>query len=160
RITVRQHTYAGQTYDIPEAQVSDRNVSLLKGLAWCCGGRSEPELARALARLADGALEKLPGTGPWAVRAASAAVWALGELEGEGSAPAPCRLRIKVTHRGTLQQIEKAVDAAAKKRGLAREDLEDMAVPTYGFGEDGARVEQLGECEARLRMDSTGDIEL
>lgn len=160
RIVVRQHTYSGRTYDIPEAQVSDRNISLLKGLAWCCGGRQEPEMARALARLAEGALKKLPGTGPWAVRAASAAVWALGEMEGEESVAALCRLRLKVTHRGTLQQIEKAVEAAAKKRGMTREDLEDMAVPTYGFEQSGDRLESFGEFEARLTIDCTGDIEL
>ena len=57
------------TYDL-----SDGNIGFLKGLAWCCAGRTEPEIARALEKLTLSCLAKVPGTGPWAVRAANAAV--------------------------------------------------------------------------------------
>ena len=56
-------------------------------------GVGKTELARALAKLTEGSLKKIPGTGPWGVRAASAAVWALGEMECEESVAALCRCR-------------------------------------------------------------------
>ena len=114
--------------------ISDRNIGILKGLAWSCAGRTEPEVARALEKMTVACLAKFPGTGPWAVRAASAAVYALSESpDNPESVPALARLKTKVTYKTTLTQIERALETAAKRRGVTKDDLEDLSVPTYGL---------------------------
>ncbi|MBC7808622.1 MAG: hypothetical protein H7145_21015 [Akkermansiaceae bacterium] len=129
------NTYAYVTH---RPHHTDRNISILKGLAWCCAGRTEPEIARALEKMTVGCLAKVPGTGPWAVRAASAAVYALAESPDNPEAvPALARLKSKVTFRTTLTQIEKALETAAKRQGVTKDDLEDLSVPTYGLDSDG-----------------------
>jgi hypothetical protein len=160
-LKTHRQTYGARTIEYVTPTFSDRNVSFLKGLAWSCAGRPETEVARALARLVEGCLKKIPGTGPWAVRAASAAVWALGETASTESVAALSRLNLKVSHRGTVAQIEKAIESAAQKQGIPRDELEDLAVPTFGLYEQGVRHEQFGEAgSAELRLDSAGAITL
>ena len=160
-LKTHRNTYAGRTIEYVTPTFSDRNVSFLKGLAWCCAGRPETEVARALARLVEGCLKKIPGTGPWAVRAASAAVWALGDTASTESVAALSRLKLKVSHRGTVAQIEKAIESVSQKQGIPREELEDLSVPTFGLNEEGIRREEFGEAgSSQLRLDSAGEISL
>jgi hypothetical protein len=65
-------------------------------------------------------------------------------------------LRVKLKARTADKSLEKALNAAAERAGLAREDLEEMAVPSYGFTEVGARHETLGEFRAELSIDVSG----
>ena len=144
---------------------SDRNISILKGFAWACAGRTEPEIARALEKMAVGCLAKVPGTGPWAVRAANAAVYALAESPDNPEAvPSLARLKSKIIYRPVLAQIEKALDAAAQRQGVSKDDLEDLSVPTYGLTENGVRRETFdtdsGAYAVEMRVGATGDVTL
>jgi hypothetical protein len=145
--------YAYTTYS------TDRNLSILKGLAWACVGETSAEVARALAKAAEGALKKVPGVGPWGVRAAFAAVWALSEMPCPDAVPELVRLRNRVKHRSTLNAVEKAIEAVARRVGLPREELEDLSVPTYGLDADGAAREEFGDCAATLRLTPEGKVE-
>jgi hypothetical protein len=55
--------------------------------------------------------------------------------------------------------IEKALNEAATRNNVSRDDLEAMSVPSYGLGAGGVRVETLGSCQARLSIES-GDAVL
>ncbi|HZO89626.1 MAG TPA: hypothetical protein VFB38_14960 [Chthonomonadaceae bacterium] len=99
-----RHEYNGRVYETHQSGASDRNISLLKGLAWLCADYTEPEIARALAKLTESSLKKIPGSGPWAVRAATAAIWSLTEM-GCAEAVGPLgRLKTKVTFRTALNR--------------------------------------------------------
>jgi len=55
--------------------------------------------------------------------------------------------------------IEKAMDEAAGRNQVSRDDLEAMAVPTFGLvmsGASGVRIERIGDCEARLAIGRDG----
>lgn len=138
---------------------TDRNTQILKGLAWACVGEKSPEVARALAKLVEGTLKKVPGIGPWGVRAATAAVWALSEMPSPEAVPELVRLRNRVKHRTTLNSIEKAIEAVAQRAGLPREEMEDLAVPTYGLELDGTAREEFGECYVTVRLTPEGKVE-
>jgi hypothetical protein len=153
-----QHEYAGRTWENQQSAGSDRNISLLKGLAWMCADLHGAETARAVARLVEGCLRKQPGTGPWASRAASAGIWALTEMEGAEAVGQLGRLKTKVTFRPALKAIEQGLASAAARAGVTTADLEDLSVPAYGFAQDGTRREEFGECAATATLTSTGDI--
>jgi hypothetical protein len=71
------------------------------------------------------------------------------------------RMRAKVRYAVALKLIEKALNGAAERAALSRDDLEDMAVPTYGLAADGQRSEHLGDCRVDLVLvPGTGEIEL
>jgi len=62
-------------------------------------------------------------------------------------------LRVKVKF-GTAQKlIEKALNAAAARENLPRDEVEEIAVPSYGLTEVGKRVESLGGHRVEIAID-------
>ncbi len=160
RMETVQHEHEGRTWENQQSTGSDRNISLLKGLAWCCADRTETDVARALAKLPEGCLKKQPGVGPWAVRAASAAIWALTEMDSPEAAGQLGLLKTRVTFRTALNAIEQGLASAAQRAGVSKADLEDLSVPTYGFEPNGTRREEFGECAATATLTPLGEIEV
>ena len=142
----------------PASNGSDRNISLLKGLAWMCADRKDTETARALAKLVEMGVQKHPGLGPWAVRAVNAAIWALTEMNCPEAVGQLSRLKTKVTFRTALNSIEKGLEIAAKRAGVTKADLEDLSVPAYGFDLHGVRREQFGASAGVATLSPTGEI--
>jgi hypothetical protein len=153
-----QEEYNGREIEYQESCGTDRNISLLKGLAWMCAGRTEVEVVRALARLVESCLKKQPGVGPWALRAATAAIWALTEMECAEAIGQLGRLNTKVTSRTALGQIEKGLQAAAQRAGVTKAELEDLSVPAFGFDATGVRRETFGDCAAVATLKPDGEI--
>jgi hypothetical protein len=123
---------------------SDEHQTILKGLCWIAATLPSPEMARALGHLAMSAYRKIPGVGPRAVKLGNAAVYALGEMAGMDSVGQLAMLRVKVKF-GTAQKgIDKALNAAAAREGLPREEIEELGVPSYGLTGVGVREEEMG----------------
>jgi hypothetical protein len=132
-----------------------QHVELLRGLAWCAGLREDADLARALTRLAASAYRKIPSVGPRLISLGNACVTALGMMPG--TAPigqlAVLKGRVKV---GTAQkEIDKAFHAAAAREGLPRDEVEELAVPSYGLEEVGRLQAAFGEYHAELTIDGS-----
>ncbi|MFG0285507.1 MAG: DUF4132 domain-containing protein, partial [Phycisphaerales bacterium JB039] len=144
----RHPLYAGAPD--PTHLIIDPHADLLKGLCWACAQVHSPDLTRALGALAISCYRKVPGIGPRAVRIGNAAVWALGQTPGPEALGQLAMLRIKVKFGGAQKAIEKALDSAAAREGLPREEVEELAVPAYGLTDVGRREERLGEYTAEL----------
>ena len=70
----------------------------------------------------------------------------------------PSLARIKV---GKAQKgIEQALNVAAERVGLPREEIEEMSVPAYGLQEVGVRREQVGEFGVELVVTGTSSTEM
>jgi Domain of unknown function (DUF4132) len=127
------------------------NVAGMRGLAWMLGfAAADAGSARTLAALAQAALLRLPGLGPRAPRVANAAVYALSQMPGTAALAQLGRLATQVTYRGTLTQVERALEARAAEQGVSREELEELAVPGFGLTEVGRRVERFGGASAEV----------
>jgi hypothetical protein len=125
--------------------IIDPHVELLRGLAWCCGLREDAELARALARLALSAYRKIPGKGPRLVSLGNACVTALGLMPGSAPIGQLAVLKVKVKFGTAQKEIEKAFNAAATREGLPRDEIEELAVPSYGLEEIGHLRSSFGD---------------
>ena len=158
--TLRHEYENGRVYEHQISSGSDRNVNILKGLAWMCADRTEAEIARALAKLVEAGVKKQPGIGPWATRAVNAAIWALTEMDSSEAVGQLSRLKMKITLRPSITHIENGLEAAAKKAGVTKADLEDLSVPSYGFDLNGTRREEFGESAGAATLTPTGDITL
>ncbi len=140
--------------------ICEPHADILKGLAWYCGLREDAALARALMSLAMSSYKKVPGIGPRLVKVGNACVWALGRMPGMEGLGQLAILRVRVKF-GTAQKlIEKALTATAERLGMAREDVDELGVPSYGMTEVGVRREPLGEHTAELRVTPEGGTEL
>lgn len=127
------------------------NVNGMRGLAWMLGfAAADAESARSLASLAQAALRRLPGLGPRNPRVANAAVYALSRMSGEAALAQLARLAARITYRGTLAQLDRALETRAAELGVSREQIEELAVPDFGLTEAGRRVERFGGARAEV----------
>lgn len=136
--------------------VLDHHASMLKGLCWMAVLTGSDAVCSALAELALASYRRVPGQGPRLVRVGNAAVYALGQIPGRGSIGQLAMLRIKVKYGQAQKQIEKALDAAAEREGLPRDEIEEIAVPSYGLGSVGLAREAIGDFTAEIRVGAGG----
>jgi hypothetical protein len=138
-----------------DQHIIEPHVELLRGLVWCCGLREDADLARAVGRLALSAYRKVPGKGPRLVSLGNACVTGLGMMPGLPAIGQLAVLKVKVKFGTAQKEIEKAFTASATREGLARDDIEELAVPTYGLEEVGVRSESFGDYQAELLIDGS-----
>ena len=144
----------------PDDLITDGHMDVLKGLCWVAGTLQNTDLTRALACLAISAYRKEPGIGPRAVRVGNAAVYALGQIPGRDSLGQLAMLKVKIKFIPAQKGVEKSLTAAAEREGLPRDEIDELAVPSYGLTGVGLLEEAMGEYTARLTINAAGDTEL
>jgi hypothetical protein len=133
-----------------------QHTTILRGLALCCSLRDDAELARALARLAISAYRKISGRGPRLVSLGNACVTALSLMPGKTAIGQLAILKVKVKFGTAQREIAKAFDAAAARESMPRDEVEELAVPSYGLEEVGHFHASFGEYQAELTIDGAG----
>ncbi|WP_406862677.1 DUF4132 domain-containing protein [Streptomyces sp. HUAS MG47] len=129
------------------------NADALKGLAWLVSLLPpDPAAVRALGRLVEVSLRKVPGVGPHSPKVANAAVLALARTDHEAALAELARLTTRVTYKGTLKQLTAALDAKAAERGVGRAEIEELAVPAYGLSEGGRREVRIGDARGLVEV--------
>jgi len=137
---------------LPSYHLMQVNTDVLKGLVWLCSKTDNPEVARALAMLAVSAYKKIPGSGPRAGKVGNACFWALGNMPGSEGVAQLSILKLRVKTNTAQKLIANALETAARRIGLTAEEIEEMAVPTYGLEEVGLRRDELDEICSELRI--------
>lgn len=121
------------------------NAIGLRGLAWMLSFLPpRPDIARALGALAETSLRRIAGHGPRDPKVANASVIALSRIDGEAALAELARLATRVTYKGTLKLVDKALAAQAEAMGLSRDDIEELAIPAYDLTELGRAVREFG----------------
>ncbi|MFD3498493.1 DUF4132 domain-containing protein [Streptomyces sp. NPDC058678] len=127
------------------------NANALRGLTWLLSLLPpHPDTARALGALVETSLKKVAGLGPRNPKVANAGAVALARIDSEAALAELARLATRVTYKNTAKLLDSALEARAVALGLAREEIEELAVPTYGLTEVGGAEYRLGEATARL----------
>ena len=85
-------------------------------------------------------------------RVGNACVNALAAMPGLDGVAQLSRLAGRVKYDVARRLIEKAMNEAAERNGVSRDDLEAMAVPTFGLDATGVRMERVRDCEASLTI--------
>lgn len=121
------------------------NATPLRGLIWLTGHIPEhPDTARVLGALVDTSLRKVAGVGPRSPKTANAAVHALSGLGTEAALAQLARLSTRVTFKGTAKELDAALEEVARSLNLSRDEVEELAVPTYGLTGVGRREVSFG----------------
>ncbi|WP_420632085.1 DUF4132 domain-containing protein [Candidatus Leptofilum sp.] len=144
----------------PNLLIDNSNADVLKGLAWLCAYREDGEIARALTILALSAYRKVPGVGPRCLRVGNACIWALGNIPGQVGIEQLMLLKVKAKFSTAQKGIEKALVTVAKREELPREELEELAVPTYSLTDVGQGEETFGDYTAVLQVTGTSSTQL
>jgi hypothetical protein len=144
---------------IPTSLLTERNGTLLKGLAWCCSPFADPVTATAVADAAEACFKKIPSVGARSTKAGNACLYALGAMPGLHGAAQLQRLRQRVKQPSAIAQIDAALETAARREGMTREDLDDLAVPTFDLVAC-RRREQFGDYAAEIVVAGTQQIDV
>ncbi|HZO84055.1 MAG TPA: DUF4132 domain-containing protein, partial [Verrucomicrobiae bacterium] len=139
----------------PDLLIDGKNAVVLKGLAWCCAGQKNPELARALGSLAEVCFKKVAWLGPRCPKVGNACLYSLSVTSSEDSAAQLSRLDQRVKQPTAKKRIGKSLDKAAALTGVTREDLEESSVPTYGLDANGGLTKSFGRYTAELHITGT-----
>ncbi|MEX2984474.1 DUF4132 domain-containing protein [Streptomyces sp. C36] len=135
----------------PNDEFDPYNVDALRGITWLLALLPpHSDTVRALGTLVTYSLRKVPGLGPRSPKLANAAVLALSRIDGDPALAELARLSARITYKGTLKQLDTALTARAEAMGLGRDEIEELAVPSYGLTEVGRSVHILGDCTAEL----------
>jgi hypothetical protein len=146
----------GPTPDKTGVQAPEAEADYQKGLVWVLGVMGDASIAPDIANFAFGCFRKIPMIGAVSQRVGNACVNALAAMPGLDSVAQLSRLAARVKYDVARRLIEKAMNEAAERNGVSRDDLEAMAVPTFGLDAAGVRLERVGSCEARLTIGREG----
>ena len=139
------------TIQAPEAEASYQ-----KGFVWALGALGDASVAPDIANFAFGCFRKIPLIGAVSHRVGNACVNALAAMPGLDGVAQLSRLAGRVKYDVARRLIEKAMNEAAERNQVSRDDLEAMAVPTFALSASGVRIERAGDCEATLAIGREG----
>lgn len=140
---------------IPERTADPSIANTLRGILWIAG--EVDGLEAQLGDIAAYCFTKEPGYGPRSTKLGNAALIALGR---RGAVPQLLRLRARLKYASARRVIEEALDDAAASAGLTREELAEIATPTFGFDDSGVWTEEIGEVTAQIELPSSTEVAL
>ena len=142
-----------------QLQVPDEEADYQKGFIWTLGALGDTSVAPGIADFAFACFRKIPQIGAVSHRVGNACVNALAAMPGLDAVTQISRLAMRVKYDVARRLIEKALAEAAERNHMGRDDLEAMAVPSFGLNAAGVRIETVGNCEARLAVqDGEADL--
>ena len=146
-------------FSFPSACVADINANAIKGLAWSLTTLPGERVAQPLGDAALASYRKIPEYGARSTKAGNACVHALAALSGVTAIAQLQRILQRVKLPSQRTQVEKALNTAAKAQGHNRDDLDELAVPTFGL--DGGVVRRdFGEYSAELSVEGSDTVGL
>ena len=137
-------------------QAGEAEASYQKGFVWVLGALGDASIASDIANFAFGCFRKIPMIGAVSHRVGNACVNALAAMPGLDGVAQLSRLAGRVKYDVARRLIEKAMNEAAERNQVSRDDLEAMAVPTFGLDSAGVRMERVGDCEASITIGREG----
>jgi hypothetical protein len=137
-------------------QAPEAEAAYQKGFVWVLGALGDASIAPDIANFALGCFRKISMIGAVSHRVGNACVNALAAMPGLDGVAQLSRLAARVKYDVARRLIEKAMNEAAERNHVSRDDLEAMAVPAFGLDVAGVRIELVGDCEARLAIGREG----
>jgi hypothetical protein len=145
---------------VPAPAISEKNADLLRGLVWASSTLESPALARSLGDLGVVCFTKIPNVGPVSAKVGNACVYALGAMPGLEGVAQLGRLKTRVKYAVGQRLLGKSFDSAAERTGMARDDLEDLAVPTFGLTAPGSGSFPVGAFAATMTVRDDDAVDL
>jgi Domain of unknown function (DUF4132) len=141
-------------------QVPERDADYLRGFVWALSTFEDAPVPAALADLAEQCLKKIPNHGPVAARVGNACIRALARLPGMAPIAQLGRLQTRIKYVVGLQLVERALAEAAARVGVTPEELEEIALPTFGLDATGTLQRTIGDHVAQVRITGSDEVDL
>lgn len=129
----------------PGVQITSPESDYQRGLLWSLTAFSEAGTAAAVARFAEQCLRKIPAIGAVSQRSGNAGIGVLAAMAGPEAVAQLARLAMRIKYQTAHRLVQEALEEAARRQGLSREELEEITVPSFGMDAGGRRVQHCGE---------------
>ncbi len=140
--------------------LDDRDTDLLRGLIWSTLLSPGDDIIPVLGQTADLCFCKIRDHGPRNIKIGNACLTALSLRDELNAVGELSRLRARAKHPSTRQQLDKALERAAERLGMDRDDLEELAVPSFGLQEVGRQRHLVDVFTAEILVEAGGDVVL
>ncbi|HTK43887.1 MAG TPA: DUF4132 domain-containing protein [Patescibacteria group bacterium] len=91
---------------------------------------------------------------------ANTAAALLGESDDPAAAVALASMRLEITNRNVLRQVDRALAAMAARAGLTVDDLVDASLPTFGLDGAGRLEVEAGAATASIEVRPDGRVDV
>jgi len=145
---------------VPDAGRPDPNDDAIRGLIWMLAATDEEDIASRVGKYCELCFKKIPNVGARSVKLGNGAIQALGHLGGTHAVAELTRLKGRVRYPLVVRRIETTLSDLAGRLGIGENELEEMALPTFGLSIDGERRLPVGDGMAIIRVAGTRDVRL
>jgi len=138
----------------------DLNATIVRGLIWGAALVEPDWVARDIKLTTIYCFRKVKDVGAVSVKVGNACLYVLGQLPGMDSVSMLSELLLKIKYPSAKRMVEKALDGAAERNNMSREDLMEISVPDYGLDEQGEYHQQFDDTAAIVRIGPEHKVEL
>jgi hypothetical protein len=150
RATALRWLSLGPSPETPGVQIDAKESDYQRGLLWCLADFCDPETCVTVARFAEASLHKIPMLGAVSQKAGNACVNVLGAMQSRDAVAQLARLAVRIKYHTAQRLVEEALNDAAQRQGISRDELAEITVPDFGLDSEGRRKEHLGDCYVEL----------
>jgi len=136
---------------------TERSQVTLKGLVWAASLFDDPAISAALGDLGETCWKKIPNIGPRSKLVGNAVLWSLSAIGNNHAVAQLTRINSKLKHASARKLADKAMNRIAEASGQTRDDLEELAVPTFNLDADGSVSRTVGDFNCTITL--TPDLE-
>lgn len=136
------------------------NSTIIRGLVWCSVLLNPDIIAREIKLFAIYCFRKIKDVGAVSTKVGNACLYVLGQLPGLDSVSMLNELMQKVKYPSARQMIEKALNVAAERNNMSREDLDELSVPDFSMTADGKLIQKFDSIDAILSIEAERKTQL
>ncbi len=148
---------SSDSYGVVPYQGVDPNQETLKGLIWAvqfCGAKAPTEDLRQFSIRC----YQKRGSSWDAERLGNAVFVAFESMPDDVGLPYLFLSHGDILHEGARSFIRRAIERAAKSRGVTVEELGDYGIPAFGMDRSGILREEFSNCTVEISIDASGRI--
>jgi hypothetical protein len=152
--------YSGSTFNYTYYEyITPVNAEAVKGLIWACAHFHDKATIQIISVLAERAFRKIPGQGASAASLGNACFYVLYKSKGLDGIGQLSRLKLRIKQSSAQELIDNYLKAAAEKKGITVNEIEDMVVNDFGMA-NGFKSFAIDEFTAELTITGVGKTEI
>jgi hypothetical protein len=144
----------------PDPAKPEPNADLIKGMIWCIGMLGGERVPFALTALAERSFKKIPNIGARSAKLGNACLIALSLLPDAAGVAGLSRLKGKVRYQSAGRLAAGALQSLAERSGRSVEEIEELALPSFGLNEAGVALHGIDGFTAQVAIAGTDKVEL
>ncbi|MEM9107585.1 MAG: DUF4132 domain-containing protein, partial [Pseudomonadota bacterium] len=139
---------------VPDPHEVDLSLDVLKGMIWIAELLDQDDMASAIGRFAEVCFKKIPQIGARSVKLGNACIAVLSAMKRSDAATGELvRLKTRIKYGSVRSLVERRLTDIAAQAGVTVADLEETALPEYGFGMDGQQAIEFCDTTAAIMLE-------